>query len=157
MPAPHWCFSSRCAEQSDIITQSACAEITSATTRPAREGVVTFDFRAAAGPLGLRRPPAVHDVGPAAAAVGARGREVRRGRAAVVGLVALLDQVAVEVVGGLDDVARILDEGRRGAVVRHELREALALVVDVHDVRPAWTSNRSMAWRCTEVFRNLSG
>jgi hypothetical protein len=61
---------------------------------------------------------------------------VRRGRAAVVGLVALLDQVAVEVVGGLDDVARILDEGRRGAVVRHELREALALVVDVHDVRP---------------------
>ena len=47
---------------------------------------MNFDFRAAAGPLGLRRVPSVHDVGPAAAAVGARGREVGRGRAAVVGL-----------------------------------------------------------------------
>jgi len=66
-------------------------------------------------------------------------REVRRGRAAVLGRVrvALADELALEVVRVRDRFAGALDEGdgRLGSSGRHEVSKALAVVVDVHDVR----------------------
>ena len=73
----------------------------------------------------------------AAAAVGVGVREVRRGRAAVLGrvVVALADELALEVVRGRDHVAGALDDGDGRVVVVHGVSQARAVVVDVHDVR----------------------
>ena len=50
-------------------------------------------------------------------------------------LAPLLHQVALEVVHRLDKVAGVLDHPLGRLAVRHEAREAVAVVVDVHDVR----------------------
>mmetsp|Transcript_67513 Transcript_67513/g.185105 ORF Transcript_67513/g.185105 Transcript_67513/m.185105 type:complete len:683 (-) Transcript_67513:372-2420(-) len=69
------------------------------------------------------------------AAVRIRVRVVRIGRAAVAVPLAWLDQVALQVVGVLDDVARVLNHWRGRFIVGHEAGKRLAIVVNVHDVR----------------------
>ena len=88
-------------------------------------------------PVGARGQFSEVDGRKAAAAVGVGVREVRRGRAAVLGrvVVALGDELALEVVRGRDRVAGALDDGDGRVVVVHEICQARAVVVDVHDVR----------------------